>query len=73
MYEGGILRMIIDDVNIVKHRRFRTSSSFGFEQQSLKIIPIKVTVQNEERLEFEVNDNFSNKLGERWHLSGHNH
>jgi hypothetical protein len=25
LYTGGVLRMIVDDVNIVKHRRTRTS------------------------------------------------
>ena len=34
-YEGGILRMIVDDVNIVKHRRLRTSQYFGFETRQM--------------------------------------
>ncbi len=32
-YQGGILRMAADDVNIVKHRRQRTASSLGFDPQ----------------------------------------
>ena len=30
-YEGGIMRMAADDVNIVKHRRQRTANSIGFD------------------------------------------
>ena len=42
MYEGGILRMIVDDVKIVKHRRFRTSEHFGFEAGTMKMMPFKI-------------------------------
>lgn len=36
MYEGCILRTIIDDVKTDNHKRFRTSSALGFQYETLQ-------------------------------------
>lgn len=67
-YEGGILRAIIDDVNIVKHRRFRTSSSFGFETKTAVATQIKIKVRTDEKVIFEMEDSSDLKMIKRWRM-----
>ncbi len=70
-YEGGILRAIVDDVNIVKHRRFRTSASFGFETQNMVTTQIKIRERSDERVVFEMEDWSENRMEKRWKMYSH--
>ena len=53
LYQGGILRVMIDDVNVVHHKRFRTSTTMGFEYQSLKPENFTVKFIDDEKIVIE--------------------
>ena len=67
-YEGGILRMIVDDVNIVKHRRLRTSQHFGFETGLMATTGFTVIEEDEEKIVIEIVDRWREKVGGKWPL-----
>ena len=50
MYEGGSLRVIIDDAKVGNHKRFRTSTMMGFEYLSLKAEMFNVVERSEEKI-----------------------
>ena len=67
-YEGGTLRMIVDDVNIVKHRRLRTSQHFGFETGLMTTTGFTVIEEDEEKLVIEIVDRWREKVKRKWPL-----
>ena len=50
MYEGGLLRVIIDDAKIGNHKRFRASSMLGFEYMTLKSQAFNIQEKSEEKI-----------------------
>ena len=50
--------MIVDDVNIVKHRRTRTSQHYGFEAASINITSFEVLEQDDDKIVFQVLDTY---------------
>ncbi len=53
LYEGGSLRVIIDDVKVGNHKRFRTSTMMGFEYLTMKAEVFNVVERSEEKIVIE--------------------
>ena len=60
--------MIVDDVNIVKHRRLRTSQHFGFENGLMTTTGFTVIEEDDEKLVIEIVDRWREKVKGKWPL-----